>query len=52
MRGLCGRQVLEFVGLQRLHELSSGIEPDRDGRDELLVLQWWTVFSRVGSESL
>ena len=49
---MCGRHIHEFVGLDKLYELSSGIESDREGVPELLVLQWWTIFSHVGSDSM
>ena len=35
-----------------MYELPSGIESDGDGVDELLVLQWRTVFIGVGSDPL
>ena len=47
-----GRHVLELVGLDELYELSSGIESDGDGINELLVLQWRTIFSGVGIDPL
>ena len=49
---VCGGYVLELVGLDLLHELSSGVESDGDGVNELLVLQWRTIFSHVGIGSL
>ena len=52
MHGMCSGQVLECVGFDRLHELSSGIEPDCDCLNDLLFLQCWKVFSRVRIKSL
>ena len=52
LHSVCGRQVYELVGVDELYELSSGIESDGDGVNELLVLQWRTVFSGVGSDPL
>ena len=52
LHSVCGRHVLELVGVDELYELSSGIESDGDGINELLVLQWRTIFSGVGSDPL
>ena len=35
-----------------MHELSSGVESDRDGLDELRFLQWRKIFSGVRSDPL